>query len=128
MRACTLAGGQSQAENAIAAGKSASGQRTLTTEALIVYLIVDSTIDPGGLGLLPFNIYVVVHQAAGIAPVLIMVRAHHGKSVDSAENIVSTICFADSGVLRPGAERSDIISHLNGSSDSGVPQSGGQEK
>ncbi|KAK7028072.1 hypothetical protein VNI00_015023 [Paramarasmius palmivorus] len=85
--------------------------------AIILYLVVDNTIDSDGLGLLPFNIYVVVHQIAGLAPVLIMVRAQRGKTTESVQQVVSTMNFAGT---RMGTN--DIISRLEASSQSGSDQ------
>ncbi|KAK7032485.1 hypothetical protein VNI00_013053 [Paramarasmius palmivorus] len=64
--------------------------------SIIVYLIIANTLYyTNTAGILPIDLYPVVWQAAGIAPTLIIVRAGSGKSVETVDQVVSTLHFAD---------------------------------
>ncbi|KAF9255811.1 hypothetical protein L218DRAFT_950490 [Marasmius fiardii PR-910] len=62
---------------------------------LIGPFIMRCAVDPGYNGLVPFDFSVVPTLMSGLAPTLIIVRVAYGKSVDSAQQMVSTLQFAD---------------------------------
>ncbi|KAK1224581.1 hypothetical protein PQX77_012510 [Marasmius sp. AFHP31] len=56
--------------------------------------IIPFTLDPNTSGVMPINLSVVATLMAGLAPTLMIVRVAYGRSVDSAQTVVS-IRFAE---------------------------------
>ncbi|KAL0574919.1 hypothetical protein V5O48_007041 [Marasmius crinis-equi] len=73
--------------------------------ALIVSYIVPIITDPGHNGVVPFDPSLVSIIFTGLAPTLIIVRVAHRQSVESVQQMVSTVRFAD-GVSHEAHERS----------------------
>ncbi|KAK1223399.1 hypothetical protein PQX77_013725 [Marasmius sp. AFHP31] len=51
--------------------------------------------DPGKNGLIPFDFEVITVQMIGIAPTVMIVRIAHGQAVESVQQMVSTLQFAE---------------------------------
>ncbi|KAI3601629.1 hypothetical protein WG66_003062 [Moniliophthora roreri] len=79
----------------------------LTTS--VIYTLLG---DPESTGSVPFNLFTVTYQVAGIAPTLIIICAARGKTVEhtSMNQVVSSLHFADGAV--PGSGNSDPRSHI----------------
>ncbi|KAJ8085642.1 hypothetical protein PM082_004460 [Marasmius tenuissimus] len=61
----------------------------------VVGIIVQLVTDPGSNGLIPFDFGVISVQMAGIAPTVIIVRIAYGQAVESVQQMVSTLQFAE---------------------------------
>ncbi|ESK86287.1 hypothetical protein Moror_16588 [Moniliophthora roreri MCA 2997] len=62
---------------------------------MIIRVIITYANDPTQESLVPIELVPVVYQAAGIAPTLIIVRVSLGKTVDSVNQMLSTLHFAE---------------------------------
>ncbi|KAJ8075747.1 hypothetical protein PM082_021377 [Marasmius tenuissimus] len=67
----------------------------LFSAMLVVDLIFTVTTDPNSEGLFPFDFNVISVQMAGIAQSLMVVRIAYGQSVDSVQQMVSTLQFVE---------------------------------
>ncbi|KAK7059219.1 hypothetical protein VNI00_001846, partial [Paramarasmius palmivorus] len=79
---------------------------------MIIRVIIIYRSDPRQESIVPVELMPVVYQAAGIAPTLIIVRVGLGKTVESVNQMVSTLHFADNS---PNTE-----TRHNGSRFSGI--------
>ncbi|KAK1217160.1 hypothetical protein PQX77_020192 [Marasmius sp. AFHP31] len=67
----------------------------LYSATLLISIIVPRFTDPGTNGLSPFDPEVISIQMAAIAPTLIIVRIAYGQTVESVQQMVSTLHFAE---------------------------------
>uniref|UniRef100_A0A0W0EZ20 Uncharacterized protein n=1 Tax=Moniliophthora roreri TaxID=221103 RepID=A0A0W0EZ20_MONRR len=79
------------------------------TTSLIYTLLLDK---PDVTGSMPFNLFSISYQVAGIAPTLIIIRAAGGKTVEhtSMNQVISSLHFADGA--GPGSGSLDTGSHV----------------
>ncbi|ESK86785.1 hypothetical protein Moror_15147 [Moniliophthora roreri MCA 2997] len=79
---------------------------------LIAAIIIQELVGSDTEGLVPFSLWIVTYQVAGIAPTLIIIRAAGGKTVEhtSMNQTVSILHFANGG--GPESENSDIRLHV----------------
>ncbi|KAJ8085717.1 hypothetical protein PM082_004535 [Marasmius tenuissimus] len=61
----------------------------------VVGLVLSLFTDPGNSGLAPFDFSVINVQMAAITPTLIVVRIAYGQAVESVQQMVSTLQFAE---------------------------------
>ncbi|KAK1234653.1 hypothetical protein PQX77_002136 [Marasmius sp. AFHP31] len=69
----------------------------------LLYIILAMTIDPEAHGLMPIDLSVLSSQMAGLAPTLIIVRVAYNKSVESVQQMLSTLEFTDPSDRRQSA-------------------------
>ncbi|KAK1217161.1 hypothetical protein PQX77_020193 [Marasmius sp. AFHP31] len=67
----------------------------LYSATLLIAVVVPRFTDPGAHGLSPFDLNVISIQMAAIAPTLIIVRIAYGQAVESVQQVVSTLHFAE---------------------------------
>ncbi|KAK1228029.1 hypothetical protein PQX77_008944 [Marasmius sp. AFHP31] len=67
------------------------------SSTLLVTVISGSLTDPQQKGLAPFSLWSIATPLSAIAPTLIVVRIAYGQSVDSVQQMVSTLQFAQGG-------------------------------
>ncbi|KAF9255176.1 hypothetical protein L218DRAFT_1081974 [Marasmius fiardii PR-910] len=67
----------------------------LYATCLVAALILELVVDHNAQGLVPFDLGPIVTLMSGLAPTLIIVRVAYGKSVDSVQQMVSTLQFAN---------------------------------
>ncbi|KAJ8085684.1 hypothetical protein PM082_004502 [Marasmius tenuissimus] len=67
----------------------------LYSATLLISVVVPRFTDPGAHGLSPFDPNVISIQMAAIAPTLIIVRIAYGQAVESVQQVVSTLHFAE---------------------------------
>ncbi|ESK92636.1 hypothetical protein Moror_16054 [Moniliophthora roreri MCA 2997] len=79
---------------------------------LITYVVYTFVLDPEVQGSIPFQLFLVTYQVAGIAPTLIIIWAARGKTIEhtTMNQVVSSLQFADGAV--PGSGNSDSRSHI----------------
>ncbi|KAF9264515.1 hypothetical protein L218DRAFT_862733, partial [Marasmius fiardii PR-910] len=65
----------------------------LYAASIVASVAVNLTFDPHSHGLIPFNLEPVATLMLGLAPTMIIVRVAAGKSVDSVQQMVSTLQF-----------------------------------
>ncbi|KAF9256590.1 hypothetical protein L218DRAFT_188768 [Marasmius fiardii PR-910] len=75
----------------------------LYATCLVLSLTLPLVFDPHAEGIVPFDFSPVVALMSGLAPTMIIVRVAQGKSVDSVQQVVSTLQFADA---RENSQRS----------------------
>ncbi|KAF9264508.1 hypothetical protein L218DRAFT_224995 [Marasmius fiardii PR-910] len=89
----------------------------LYASCLIGLFIFEFTADPDSTGIAPFDFAVVSTLMSGLAPTLIIVRVSYGKSVNSVQQMVSTLHFADvpenSQKSRPVANVVQLRTHID---------------
>uniref|UniRef100_A0A0W0FDN3 Uncharacterized protein n=1 Tax=Moniliophthora roreri TaxID=221103 RepID=A0A0W0FDN3_MONRR len=66
----------------------------------IAYLIIDATIDPQHTDIRPINLGPLIVLSAAISPTLIIVRAAVGKTVNTVDQVISTLQFAGGNEIR----------------------------
>ncbi|KAK1223920.1 hypothetical protein PQX77_013199 [Marasmius sp. AFHP31] len=62
---------------------------------LITSMVIPVVVDPDSRGLVPVNLATISALMSGLAPTLIIVRVAHGKSVESVQQMVESIHFAE---------------------------------
>ncbi|KAJ8085716.1 hypothetical protein PM082_004534 [Marasmius tenuissimus] len=67
----------------------------LSSATLVISVILPLLTDPNNKGLIPFDFNVVAIQMAAIAPTLIIIRIAYGQAVESVQQMVSTLQFAE---------------------------------
>ncbi|KAK1219997.1 hypothetical protein PQX77_017259 [Marasmius sp. AFHP31] len=67
----------------------------LYSTVLLTYTILTMTLDPQGGGLIPVDLSMLSTQLSGLAPTLIIVRVAYNKSVNSVDQMTSTLRFAE---------------------------------
>ncbi|KAJ8090920.1 hypothetical protein PM082_024844 [Marasmius tenuissimus] len=67
----------------------------LYSATTVVGILVPRITDPGNNGLVPFNPNVISVQMGGIAPTIIIVRITYGQAIESVQQMVSTLHFAE---------------------------------
>ncbi|KAI3601622.1 hypothetical protein WG66_003057 [Moniliophthora roreri] len=79
---------------------------------LATYVVYTLLLDPDAGGSIPFQLFIVTYQVAGIAPTLIIIRAARGKTVEhtSMNQVVSSLHFANGAAS--GSGNSDPRSHV----------------
>ncbi|KAK1226129.1 hypothetical protein PQX77_010904 [Marasmius sp. AFHP31] len=67
---------------------------SLYTVTLLATIILYFTVDPKNTGGIPVDLAVLSTQLSGLAPTIIIVRVAYSQSVDSVQQVVSTLNFA----------------------------------
>ncbi|KAK1216594.1 hypothetical protein PQX77_020768 [Marasmius sp. AFHP31] len=62
---------------------------------IVISMVLPLIIDPSNTGIIPFDFSVISVQMAGIAPTVIIVRITYGQAVESVQQMVSTLQFAE---------------------------------